>query len=429
MTVWHLVAKEIAHRKLSFVLGLVSVVMAVGVLAGALTLLEVHDLRTRQILEEKEAKVATEMAALTDGVRKAMLRLGFNIVILPKGQNLADWYSDDYASKYMPEEYVTRLANSKIVTIRHLLPSLQQKVKWPEKKRTIILVGTRGEVPNVYKNAKKPLVEPVAPGNIVLGYELHLSLALAVGDSVTLFGREFTVSKCHGERGSKDDITAWINLAEAQELLDKKGLINAILALECVCVEADVAGVRDEISKVLPDTQVIERGSEALARAEARARVADKARAAIEQEKRTRAHLRNQRERFASILVPLVMTACALWMGLVALGNVRERRAEIGILRAMGLRSRQILTIFLSRAVLVGIVGGALGLSAGFLAGGRLAAALEHLPPGTQALDVPLEPGLVVLAMVLAPVLALVASWLPAVIAAQQDPAEVLRRE
>jgi putative ABC transport system permease protein len=152
MRIRHLVAKEIRHRKLSFGLGLLAVALAVGTLVGALTLLHGHDLRTQHLLARKEAETKEKMAALNDDVRKAMLRLGFNLVILPKGQNLGDWYADDYASKYMPEEYVTKLAHSGIMTVRHLLPSLQQKVKWPEKKRTIILVGTRGEVPDLHAN-------------------------------------------------------------------------------------------------------------------------------------------------------------------------------------------------------------------------------------------------------------------------------------
>jgi hypothetical protein len=68
--------------------------------------------------------------------------------------------------------------------------------------------------------AKKPMVDPVAPGSIVLGYELHDSLGLKRGDRLTLLGREFTVGTCYAMRGNKDDITAWIHLAEAQELLE-----------------------------------------------------------------------------------------------------------------------------------------------------------------------------------------------------------------
>ena len=429
MTIWRLAIKEIAHRKLSFALGLLSVVLAIGCLVGALTLLKVHDARTGQILADKEAETADRMAVLNDDVRKAMLELGFNIVILPRDQDLSDWYADDYASKYMPEDYVDRLASSKIMSVRHLLPSLQQRIKWPEKKRTVILVGTRGEVPDLHKSPKKPLVQPVPAGMMVLGSELHEGLGLKVGDEATLLGREFTVSKCHPQRGNKDDITVWISLQEAQELLDKRGLINAILALECVCAAADLEQVRDEIAQVLPETRVVERGSRALARAEARRKVKQEADAALEREKRNRAALRSERERLAGVLAPVVLVASAAWIALLAFANARERRGEIAVLRALGVRSRRILAAFMARAAVMGLAGGAIGLPVGFWVGRRLGVTLEHLGPESPLPDVGLAPGLILLAVLLAPAVTALATWLPATLAAQQDPADILREE
>ena len=142
-----LVAKEILHSKLNFALLLLAVAMAIASLAGAMTLLEVHDVRTQQILADKHAETQQRMAQLEDDMRKAMLGLGFNIVILSKDQKLEDWYAQDYAASYLPEQYADRLASSKTVTVQHLLPTLQERVLWPEKKRTIILVGSRGELP------------------------------------------------------------------------------------------------------------------------------------------------------------------------------------------------------------------------------------------------------------------------------------------
>ncbi|UCC98981.1 MAG: ABC transporter permease, partial [Phycisphaerales bacterium] len=378
MTIWSLLIREILHRKLNFALGVLSVVVASGSLVGAVTLLRIHDVHTNQLLEDKQAALAEQMARLKDDTRKAMLKLGFNVVILPKDQNLNDWYADDYASKYMPEEYVDRLANSGVVTVRHFLPSLQQKIEWPEHKRKIILVGARGEVPNLHKSPVKPMVQPVPPGTISLGYELHRSLDMKEGDTVELMGRTFTVHACHKERGNKDDITAWIYLAEAQELLDKPEKINAILALECLCVgEEGLPLIRAEIAKVLPGTQVIERGSEAIARAEARTKVEEQARASVQQEKDARENLRAVRERFASILTPVVVTACAIWIAILGFTNVRARREEIGVLRALGVHSRAILVMFLSRHVLVGALGGALGFVAGILSAACFGAARE----------------------------------------------------
>ncbi len=429
MTIWKLVTSEILHRRMNFALGVLSVMVASASFIGSITLLRIHDLHTNQILEAKQEELAKRMAELKDDTRKAMLKLGFNVVILPKDQNLADWYAEDYASKYMPEDYVHKLADSGIVTVRHFLPSLQQKIEWPERKRKIILVGARGEVPNLHKNPVKPLVQPVPPGTISLGYELHRSMDLKVGEKVKLMGKEFTIHACHKERGNKDDITAWIYLAEAQELLDKQGLINAILALECMCAGMDALPlIRKEIAAILPGTQVIERGSSALARAEARTKVEAEAKIAIEKEMLGRQHLREIRERLASILTPVIVTACAVWVALLGFTNVRARREEIGILRALGVSAKGILAMFISRHILVGILGGAMGFCAGVLAAVYFSAALEGTRIWIAGTDLSVA-GLLVLSVGGAAALAVIAGWIPTMTAIRQDPADVLREE
>lgn len=422
MSIWHLIIREIFHRKLNFGLGLLSVVVAVTCLTGAMTLLRAHDLETDRIVGEREAETAQRMKELEDDYRKMMLKMGFNVLILPKDQNLGDLYADDFASNYMPEEYATRLANSKIVTINHLLPSLQQKLKWPEQERTIILIGTRGEVPLLHRDMKKPLLDAVPPGSVVVGHELAQSLKLSKGDEITLLGREFTVTTTYEERGSKDDITLWIDLKEAQELLGKTGQINAILALECECAGDRLAQIRKEISAILPDTQVIEFASQALARAEARNRAAKEAEAALLAEKQNRSEMRNRQESFASILVPLVVLGAAAWLATLSIANVRSRHAEIGILRAIGVRGSQIMLLFLQKAILLGLVGGAVG----YLAGVMIGASLGDVAVAENQFWA-WDPALLLMALLVAPVLSVVASWIPAILATRQDPALALR--
>jgi predicted lysophospholipase L1 biosynthesis ABC-type transport system permease subunit len=253
---------------------------------------------------------------------------------------------------------------------------------------------------------------------------------IKAGDKVALMGRSFTVHACHKERGDKDDITAWIYLAEAQELLDKPRLINAILALECLCIgEEGLPLIRKEIATILDDKiQVIERGSEVIARAEARIKVEEQAHASIQQEKESRENLRAVREHLASILTPVVVTACAIWIAVLGFTNVRARRGEIGILRALGVCSRRILVMFLSRHVLVGALGGALGFAVGVLAAVYFTAAREGTP--IRAVDTGLPyAGLLVLSVAGAAALAVIAGWIPTVVAVRQDPAEALREE
>jgi len=421
MSLWHLVFREIAHRKLNFLLCLCSIAVAAACLTASTTLLRAHDVRTSRIVAAKEAATKVQMDKLEDDTRKTTIKLGFNVLILPKEQNLADLYASDYATKYMPEEYVTRLASSDVATIQHLLPMLQEKIKWPERERTIILVGTRGEVPKMMGGPKNAMLQPVQPGTIVLGYELHQSLKLKKDDKIDLMGRPFTVAACYEERGTKDDITAWINLKESQQLLGKEGQINGILALECVCAADSLAKVRADIAGVLPDTQVIEFASQTLVRAEARQRAAKAADDSIKAEIDHGRKVHDESEGFAAVLVPIVMIACAVWVAFLALANVRERRNEIGILRAIGLRSRQISAAFLGKAFLFGIAGGVIGWAAGYGIGVVWS---RSLPPASL-----LDIRLLVACVVVSPLLSLLGSWIPAMLAAQQQPADILREE
>ena len=135
MDIWRLVTREVRHRKLTFALAVLSVLIAVGVLVAELTLLRGHDLRTERILADKQAEAQARLLKLEDDYRRIMKELGFNILILPEGQKLNDFWDQGYATKTMPEEYVRKLADSRIMSIQHLLPMLEQKVDWPEQNR------------------------------------------------------------------------------------------------------------------------------------------------------------------------------------------------------------------------------------------------------------------------------------------------------
>jgi predicted lysophospholipase L1 biosynthesis ABC-type transport system permease subunit len=212
-------------------------------------------------------------------------------------------------------------------------------------------------------------------------------------------------------------------LPEAQQLLGQPGRINAIMALECNCAADRLATVRAEIGKVLPDTQVIEFGRQALARAEARNRAAAEAEQDFARETAERAQQRADHERLFAVLAPLVIGTAAIWVGLLAWGNVRSRVGEIGILRALGVPTRRVLLLFLVRAVLVGLLGAALGFAAGWLGSWLGDARLS----GGPALGPLFDPRLLALLLLITPVLSALVSWLPALAAAQVDPAATLR--
>ena len=139
MNTAYLILREIAYRKGSFLLGVASVAAAVACAVGAILSLRTHDAQTERIIAAKEAETRARMAVLQDDYRKITKGLGFNVLILPQAQDLNELFAEDRGSTSMPEAYVDRLARSGVVTIQHLLPTLQQKLRWPETERTIIL--------------------------------------------------------------------------------------------------------------------------------------------------------------------------------------------------------------------------------------------------------------------------------------------------
>ena len=437
MKVRRLILLEIIHRKLGFALAVSTIAASVAALVAVAGLLGSHDLRTTGMLDEMNAETlrmeerfTREMKAYEDGVRKTMKGLGFNVFIFPEGQELDEVYAEGFASKTMPEDYANTLAQSKIVTVNHLLPSLTRKLKWPERERTVILIGIRGEVPIAHKDPKKPLIDPVPKGRIVLGYELHRSLGLSEGNSTVFMGREFTIEKCHSERGTKDDVTIWMHLGECQELLGEEGRINAIKALECNCASIDRLGeIRKEIAGILPGTKVIETESKALARAEARNKAKKLSQTAIAAKKAETVKLRADRERLRvedgqkyNALLSVVIILSMAWVAFLAFSNSRDRRSEIGILRAMGISTGAILSALMGRAFLVGFTGAGLTLLLAFILSAPLS---EHL----NGFELQSLAGYVPMVLLCVPALSCAASWLPALQAVNRDPATILRNE
>jgi ABC-type lipoprotein release transport system permease subunit len=452
-----LVVDELRHRWLNSALGLLTALIAVACLIAALALLREHRLATEAIITAKEEETRARLAILADDMRRITVRMGFNILILPKDQNLGDFYADDYASRTMPEDYAERLGASGVATINHILPSLQRKLRWQEQERTVLLIGVRGEVPIASNRAmpasatttspgtglppapvepradpttvkdgkpKKPLLPTIPRGTAMLGHDLHRSLQVKAGDTFRFQGRTFSVSECRPVKGTKDDISLWIDLAEAQELLDLPGRINAILALECNCAAEDRLGeIRAEVARILPDTQVIEYESKALARAEARNRAEAEGVAAIAAERDRRIRLEQEKERLAGAVVPLALLICGVLIGLLSWQNVRERAMEIAILRTLGLGTGRIMGLVLFRAVAIGLSGSVLGYAVGLLG----VNAWAGTPAMAEAVRGLLTPAWLITAVAAGPTLALAAAWLPALAATQQDPADLLR--
>lgn len=426
MNLWLVMAGEIGHRKTTFVLGCVSAAVAVGAVTVSTALLRGHDLRTERLIELKEARTREEMARMEDDYRVIMKRMGYNVMILHKDQDVTELYAAGYPSVTMPEEHAEKLAAAGLQTLNHLLPVLQRRVEWPETGEKILLSGVRGQMalPG-RKGNRSPIMAPVPEGSVALGHTIAARADVTAGEKVTLMGETFRVERVEAVRGTADDMAVWVALKKAQAWLGESDRINGILALECVCHAGSLGQIVSQVTGILPDTQVFEFSSKVQGRAEARKRAAETRKTALQAELEQRLRLRGERRRLTAAVRPLAVAGAGLWMLLLAYGNARDRRGEIGMLRAIGVRENQILAMFLGKAVLMGTAGGVVGIAAGLAAGLAAAGAgagmrgVLWLAGGAAILPV----------FLMGPLLGCLATLWPAIRAARRDPAEVLGEE
>ena len=487
MSTWKLLYREIIHRKMNFLLSLVAMTAAATLFIAGPTLMsgyqresddELSAMRTsvveklremrqgteeklgeiRQVtdktLEQMQAKADVAMTDLDKKTKRIMRDLGFNLRIVHKNTDLSKLYAS-FVSFDMPESYVKMLAESPEITkIVHLVATLRQMIELDGQPR--LLVGFAPEATQSHIEQKAPMGFQIKPGTVFLG---HLAgEGREVGESIEVLGKSFEVAQILDPRGTREeDLFIAMHLKDAQEILEKPGLISEIVALGCKCKTINrVEEITAQLEAILPEAKVVELSTQAIAREKQRKLVTNyyqqqmadykatrdtvfaqeerQQQVLLAQEERQQQSLiNNQRDSHTQILkvlaglnnyvIPLIVMVCATWVGLLAWSNVRQRRTEIGLLRALGKNSASIFALLLGKALIVGIVGGLVGVTLGITIAGQLAQS-ELLAVSAENFQASIT--LLIATICGAPLLAALASYLPTLVAIQQDPAVVL---
>ncbi|MGD9494961.1 MAG: ABC transporter permease [Armatimonadota bacterium] len=133
----------------------------------------------------------------------------------------------------------------------------------------------------------------------------------------------------------------------------------------------------------------------------------------------------------AAMISVFSLVASGFAIASVLIVSVLKRSKEIGILKAIGARSRQILIVFTLEGLVIGIAGAVVGA----LIGSAVLLGLQSIRQPVRVPGVEAEPlfpgaissGLLVVTMMAAVVITVVASILPARQAAKLDPVDVIR--
>lgn len=129
----------------------------------------------------------------------------------------------------------------------------------------------------------------------------------------------------------------------------------------------------------------------------------------------------NRLTRFVTGLAVISLVVGAVGIANIMLVSVTERTREIGIMKSVGARNRDVLLVFLIEAALLGAVGSLIALPIG-IAGGWVATSYADIP-------LTLAPFWFGVAVLVGVAVGIIAGMYPALRAARIDPIEALRRE
>lgn len=355
-------------------------------------------------------------------VGRQLQSLGANILVLPQGASLQDYYSADQSGLTLREEIATEIILAGLTGVERLSPRLCVPIHLEGQPLTLvgILPQSEFEAKSAWDTAalfqkkahvgcKKVAcssdsdnvspeslsiqrsVETLGESEAIVGADIAHRLWLKPGVSIDLFGEPFKVLAVLPTTGTIDDSRIFAHLHTVQRLAGTGEVVSAIEVMGCC---EDAAGdLVPELSRLLPTARVL----------------------TISQVVQTQVGVNRLMSRSSLFVLAILVLVGGLSVAGAIAANVRERRREIGTLMALGATPRFIAGLFLLKAVWLGLAGGV----GGCLLGSAIAFWLGPLWAGVSVS--PLFETLA-LATITSLLIAVAAAFLPARRAAQLDP-------
>jgi len=388
MNPFRLVIKELFYRKVNSIVILLTVIVASTISVAIYTLSKASENETRLIMREQ----------------------GLNLYLFPKGANLIDLFSVNNMPAF-PENYVDALAESKTFdAVRHLTGILQ--VKYPDWKdpngssHQVVLMGYKDEAMQRFLPKQETMGYDVVKGTVLVGSLIAKNIP--EGAPFIINGTDgkqysFKIAERLAEGKGMIDQGIAFNLGDLQSVLGMEGKINKIEALGCVCKDGRIKNARNQVQAIFPDLEVTELSS-----------IAD-----------ARENQRLMMNKYGAFIIPFVILSSLLITGLLFYQNITARNREIGLLKAMGTSNYTILFMVLAKAFLLGLAGGI----AGFFLGSLIAEYFGREIFRFTAMSIKPLWGLFVFTIVIFPLMWMLSSWVPALLATKIDAAKTLSEE
>lgn len=396
--------KELWLRKSRMVSGLLAITLGIAVIVAI-----------QSVASVSERAVAIKLD-----------NLGANILVLPQAASVDDYYTADIDAPTFPEDYVERVATSMLPGVDNLSPKLTRRVKIGEV--PVVLTGILpanelaakpiwqssglagaelaaacGTSPEVKKGPsyvdpklQRKAIDSLAPAEVLVGSVVARRLNLTDGSRVAIEGRTFTATRVLPETGTIDDDRIYAHLHVVQDLLGTGRQVSAIEIMGCCSAISD--GLLGKLRNILPDTRIT----------------------TIGQIVNTQIETNRLMAKVSFILLVIIVIVGAISIANYMWANVEERRREIGTLLTLGATRGNIYRLFLTKSIILGLLGGL---------GGYVLGTLTALILGPELAGLAVEPVpvYIVWSILIAVAIAVIGSWYPTYRATRLDPAAILQ--
>ncbi len=371
LTAGRMVARELAVARVSALLSVLGVAVPVGVAVGVWVLGQAHRSGSEQLVKDKEHGTQAMLEALQQDYRAIGGRMPADLLLVSSGADRAAMLTEGVVTATVRADMLDSLAADAQNPFCRLQPRVEGwgRVSGYHGPVRIVGIGADTVLSAEWTGKGEPGGVPATAGFAFVGYEICRECSLAAGMRVSVGAVTLTVAECVAQQGSRSDISVRMGLGDAQRALGLDGRLSSIGAV-LRDPSMDAGAVAEAVQTTHAGLQIVWHG----ATSRARARMGEAARQVSYDvagtERSAHRTLLLGTSHVLALLLAGAGLCCAAWVGIVTFVNLHRRRAEIGLLTALGMAPSGVAWLFVGRGAVVGLVGAVVGLAVGCAAAG-----------------------------------------------------------
>ena len=272
----------------------------------------------------------TTTRILSEDIAHKMDEFGANIIVTPKSEGLSLTYGGlslggfSFDVKEIHQEELGKIKTiENAANIRIVSPKVFGVFEREGHKALAVGVDFNSELA-LKKWWKINGKAPESDSQILVGHDLASKFNLSKDSKIEIKDHHFEVAGVLDSTGSQDDSLVFMNLALAQKMFGKEGLVGMV-EIAALCKNCPISELVSQLTKALPTAKVT----------------------AVQQVVEGRMDTLHNFQKFSLGLSGLILFVGAMVVFVTMMSSVTERTREIGIFSAIGFRSSHIMKIIL----------------------------------------------------------------------------------